>query len=170
MESRNDPRPQAAPQYIGLLQTIQNAIAALGAAPEIVGVAWMQGESDAIEGFGAQYEANLTNFITRLRSDLKSPNLKFGIAQILPCWNNSAIVRQAQANMALHMTNVTVFDTNDLTTGAFGHYDTVGELVLGSRFAATMTPEPSSSALAILGLGSLAAWTLSRRRRSSHRV
>jgi hypothetical protein len=160
------------PQYIGLLQTIQNAIGALGsnATPEIVGVAWMQGESDAIEGFGAQYQTNLTNFITQLRTDLGTPHLKFGIAQILSCWDNSAIVRQAQANVALSMTDVKVFDTNDLTTGAFGHYDTAGELALGSRFATTMTPEPSSFALLALGAGSLGIWAERRRRQSSRRV
>lgn len=164
------------PQYIGLLQTIGNAIASLGsgASPEIAGVAWMQGESDAIEGFGGQYETNLTKFITQLRVDLAAPRLKFSIAQILPCWSNSAVVRQAQANVAMHMSNVEVFDTNDLTTGVFGHYDTAGELALGSRFATTMTPEPSSFALLLLGAGTLGAGTLGvwaeKRRRQSSRL
>ena len=157
------------PQYIALLQTIHNAIAALGSgpAPEIVGVAWMQGESDAIEGSGPQYETNLTNFITQLRSDLNQPTLKFGIGEILSCWNSvspngngATLVRQAEADVGLTISNVTTFDTDDLTTGPdFGHYNTAGEMALGDRFAATMVPEPSSLALLLMGIVSLAyAW------------
>jgi hypothetical protein len=157
------------PQYTGLLTTVQNALASFGtgAKPEIAGVAWMQGESDAIEGFGSQYENNLKSFITQLRQDLNSPHLKFGIGQILSCWSNSAIVRQAQADVALSMSDVRVFDTNDLTTGVFGHYNTAGELALGSRFASAMVPEPSSFALSFFAIGSLVVWTAFRYCRSS---
>ena len=157
------------PLYVGLLQTIQNAWKSLDASyqPEISGVSWMQGESDGLDGYGNQYEANLKSFITQLRTDLGDSDLRFGVGEILPIWSNSALIRQAQVNVGMSMANVEVFDTADLTTDIPGHFDTASALTLGSRFASTMVPEPTSVVSLGLAIGWLGLWMACRRRRTS---
>ena len=157
------------PLYIGLLQTIRNALGSLDSSyqAEICGVSWMQGESDGLDGYGNQYDANLRNFITQLRSDLGNSRLKFSVAEILPIWSNSALIRQAQVNVGMSMTNVEVFDTADLTTDIPGHFDTASALTLGSRFASTMVPEPMSVVSLGLAVGLLGFWKFCHRRQTS---
>lgn len=153
--------------YTDLLKVIQNALADLGPGPtpEIAGVVWMQGESDALEGHGAEYEANLTSFIQQLRADLGIPGLIFGIGQITHNWPNAALVMQAQANVCATIPLANLVYTDDLVTGTQNHYDTNGMMILGSRFAKAMVPEPGSGVLLLLGLGGagLVAWSKKRR-------
>lgn len=137
------------PQYQGLLQAVQSAIAALGPGetPEIAGFVWMQGESDAIEGHGTQYSANLTNFIQRLRTDLGLPDLEFAIGQIHHNWPGDALdVMQAQEAVCAVDPLAHLVYTDDLSTYS-RHFDAAGQMALGSRFAAVLTPEPASFAL-----------------------
>lgn len=151
------------PQYLGLLQAVENALASLGTGetPEIAGIVWMQGESDAIEGHGAQYGANLTNFIKQLRADLELPDLEFAIGQIHHNWPGDPLdVMQAQAEVCAADPLTRLVYTDDLSTYS-RHYDTAGQMELGSRFAAALAPEPTSFALlataAIFG-GLFCAW------------
>jgi hypothetical protein len=61
------------PEYVIFQQTVEDGLAELAAAyPDAVidlqGMVWMQGESDAVNGFENQYQANLTAFIADVRA------------------------------------------------------------------------------------------------------
>jgi hypothetical protein len=151
------------PQYLGLLQAIENALSSLGTGetPQIAGIVWMQGESDAIEGHGAQYGANLANFIKQLRADLEQPDLEFAIGQIHHNWPGDPLdVMQAQTAVCAADPLTHFVFTDDLSTYS-RHYDAAGQMELGSRFAAALVPEPTSFALlatAAVFCGLFCAW------------
>ena len=64
------------PEYVTFQQTVTQGLAALGAAYpgatlDLQGMVWMQGESDAVNSYGATYQANLTDFIVRCARHLR---------------------------------------------------------------------------------------------------
>ena len=143
------------PGYVALLQTVRDAIAALGPGetPEIAGLAWMQGESDAIDNMGTHYQTNLTDLIRQLRIDLGLPKLKFAIGQIHHDWPGDPLdVMAAQAAVSALDPFAPLVYTDDLSlTG--GHYNAAGQMTLGSRFASALVPEPASFVLLSLAVG-----------------
>lgn len=133
--------------YADLRRAIASAKASIPGV-DVAGVLWMQGESDALEGHEDEYQANLANFITMLRSDLGMPNLRFVIGQIHSGWSewtperpDSALtVMSAQAAVAQSMSNVKLVVTENL--GRYDndspdalHYNTEGMVALGELFA-----------------------------------
>ena len=64
------------PQYNAFKSTVQAALqnlTAAGLSPSLAGMLWMQGESDALNAnYAPNYQANLTSFITNVRTDLKA--------------------------------------------------------------------------------------------------
>ena len=81
----NDWAPTAGPQYIGFMKAAQRALADLEANQvpyEIAGMLWLQGESDAKENMGAEYEKNLSAFIEHMRRQFKTPEMPFIIARV----------------------------------------------------------------------------------------
>jgi len=157
----NDWAPTSGPQYISFMAATQEALANLEAnlVPyEISGILWMQGESDAYEGEAANYETNLTNFITHMRTALGTPQLPFIIARVRDHFGGTLppiigsqtdptqadIVRTAQVSVADAMPYVTWFDTDtyavvDPVTNP-GHYGAKGQFDLGNDFAAAVLP------------------------------
>jgi hypothetical protein len=140
----NDWRPVDGVQYINFLNAIDDAVSSVNE-PEIIGMFWMQGESDAWASqstleHAQEYEQNLTNFIHQVRTDLGVPDLPFVIARISqsPTWTWGEIVRQAQLDVGQNVANTAVFDTNDLALLYNMHYDAVGTITLGERFAAAV--------------------------------
>ena len=111
---------------------------AAGVEYQVEGMLWMQGESDALEGQGAAYEQNLRDFIEAVRVLLDAPELPFVLGRIAVFFgdeaNNSA-VRSAQQVVAESTSAAAWFDTDDLELVNFGHYDAVGQVALGKRFA-----------------------------------
>jgi len=87
---------------------------------EVLGMGWVQGESDAIEGQGADYQANLTTLIQDARLTFNT-NLTFVLSKISPNQiegisdtNELAqwpIVRAAQDAVAVADSNVAVTET-----------------------------------------------------------
>ncbi len=69
--------------YNGMKQWVAEALKQKPGA-EIAGFFWLQGESDAISSGAADYYANLTNLIARVRADFGVPNLPVVIAKISP--------------------------------------------------------------------------------------
>jgi len=146
-----------------------------GATPVISGMAWMQGESDALNlvpGAAAAYETNLLSFIQNVRTVYGAPDMPFVMGSILPYWDSLGTVRSAQANVAaMPGMNVALVDTGSFSTlpsGYPGHFGTQGQLALGMAFAneiynLTPVPEPQAYALALAGLG-LVAFATRRRR------
>lgn len=107
--------------------------------PEIVGMVWMQGESDARPPWAGNYRANLKEFLTTLREDLKTPDLPTVIGLIAPIdlWAAHETIRGAQRAVAESLSNTAVVDTADVPRHADdpAHYDTEGQLRLGEAFA-----------------------------------
>lgn len=104
----------------------------------VEGMLWMQGESDALEGQGAAYEANLRAFIEAVRSLSGEVQLPFVLGRIAVFFGdepNNTAVRAAQVEVAETTPGVSWFDTDDLKLVNFGHYDTAGQVELGKRFA-----------------------------------
>lgn len=145
-----DWRPPSAGGTTGKLwndfvSNVKKGLAALepGIEYEIAGMCWMQGESDACApNIAADYEANLTAFISDVREEFKVPNMPFVIAMIddSSTWPHNAVVRQGELNVAEKVPHVGIFDTKDLATDG-SHYKTQGILDMGTLFAETMYEE-----------------------------
>ena len=105
----------------------------------IDGFLWMQGESDAAQGKGAEYEASLKTFIKEVRREFKERELPFILGRILPSFDNpkgnGPLVRDAQESVAKELKNVAYFDTDNFELLNKGHYNHNGQLELGEAFA-----------------------------------
>lgn len=112
------------------------------------GFLWLQGESDAPPERAPHYEANFTDLVNDVRSDLGVPDLPVVVGQIndSPAWdggdNQGPIVRAAQVAVAEELPNCAIFATLDLDPGY--HYDTPSFLKIGDRFAAATLPFQAS--------------------------
>jgi hypothetical protein len=133
--------------------------------PTIAGMIWMQGESDANNhAYATVYAGNLTNFITKVRSDFSAPDMKFVVGRI-DTWawgaaDDCTLVRAAQVTVAGAIGNASWIDTDSLQRVYTGHYGTQGQVDLGLLFAHefVQTPEPSTLVLAGAGLLVLAGY------------
>ena len=135
--------------FIRAVNNAKTAAAARGWSLDIRGVLWMQGEGDT---FGvdapAAYERNLGNFITKVRAALRLPNLKFHIGQIADseAWPSRQKIWNAQQSVAAGDSHAYLVNGKDLplfTNDSLGlnniHYTTTGTVLLGERFAASVT-------------------------------
>lgn len=106
---------------------------------KIEGMLWMQGESDAAQGKGAEYEASLKSFINEIRREFKRKDLPFVMGRILPTFDkpegNGPMVRAAQAQVAKELKKVALFDTDKFERINKGHYNHNGQITLGKTFA-----------------------------------
>ena len=139
----NDWSPQSkGRQYVQFMATAKSAIENLdrgGTKYEIVGMLWLQGESDAQERQAESYEKNLRNFIAHMREQFKTPKMQFVIARVRNHYGGKTgqakIVRDAQSKIADTSEGVEWFDTDDCTMVNAGHYDSNGLIEIGKRFA-----------------------------------
>lgn len=115
---------------------------------EVLGMGWVQGESDALDGKGAEYQKHLTDFIADVRATFGA-NLPFVLAKISPQQIEGSpdakkieeweVVRKAQDAVAATVPKVIATETSDpriypvakgLSEGQF-HYTTPGLLQIG---------------------------------------
>ena len=138
----NDWAPTSGEQYLSFMSTARAALAELRSNNvdfEIAGMLWLQGESDAHEKQGAAYQKNLTVFIEHMRTEFKTPEMRFIIARVRDFYGKGAqakMVRDAQQQVAAGDPYVEWFDTDDcgpLVKG--GHYASQGLIEIGDRFA-----------------------------------
>ena len=136
--------------YALLLQQVRGALAALtarGESPRLAGVFWLQGETDAARlDSAAAYEANLRDFIARLRQDLAfavrgSGPLPVVLGRVGPPpprgYPHQERVRNAQVRVAESLPGLAWVDTDDLARDTDGvHLLAPGVLKLGERWAA----------------------------------
>lgn len=126
--------------YAAWLATVRAALAALGTDYTIDGMAWLQGESDALIDLATAnaYQANLTALIAAMRAELATPSMPWVLSRILLAWGAwSAQVRACQAATVAAVARTAMIDTDDLPQGG-GHYDTRGIWALGLRFGAAL--------------------------------
>jgi len=115
---------------------------------EVLGMGWVQGESDALDGKGAEYQKHLTDFIADVRATFGA-NLPFVLAKISPQQIEGSpdakkieeweVVRKAQDAVAATVPKVIATETADakvypvskgLSEGQF-HYTTPALLQIG---------------------------------------
>ena len=108
----------------------------------VEGMLWMQGESDADQGKGAEYEDSLKKFIKEMRREFKEREMPFIMGRIITTFDkpkgNGPLVRAAQESVAEEVKNVVCFDTDDFDRINKGHYNHEGQLELGKTFAKHM--------------------------------
>lgn len=145
--------------YQPLIGRINDSIAGLSARGydiRVSGFFWLQGESDARDLTWAQdYQANLEDFIGRVRADLHEPSLPF-ILGLIPLTSDQLtdrgyfpyadLVRSAQFKVARSLPNVTVVETLDLTRYRDNlHLNSRGLILAGDRMASAWLSVPESS-------------------------
>jgi hypothetical protein len=137
-----------------------------GKNPIIQGMIWMQGESDApVASYAANYATNLANFVSTVRSTFNAQSMKFvagvitnmSVAALGATQANTDLVRNAQVSISSYISNSSSFGTDDLSWAYYGHYGTEGQIELGLRFAGAFTPTPEPSTLAMASVGLLCA-------------
>ncbi|MGE4488144.1 MAG: sialate O-acetylesterase [Kiritimatiellales bacterium] len=118
---------------------------------EIIGMGWMQGESDAIEGHGEEYEDNLTRFIADVRATFGVADMPFVLSKLSTNQLEGApekeriqwpIVTAAQTAVAAADPNVVATDTEGpgyavsvgYSEGRY-HYTTPALLQIGEDLA-----------------------------------
>jgi hypothetical protein len=124
-------------QFIQFVRSTKRMIEAQGNSCQIRGMLWHQGESDFKSPEGV-YQAELTNFIGHVRSDLELPNLPFLMGQV---YDNSQRAGIATAQLAVTklVPNTAVVESKGLTTLDKGtHFDAKSQIELGNRFAREM--------------------------------
>lgn len=137
------------PLYPKLINAVSQLTALLkeeNIEPVITGMLWMQGERDAVFDFMAgTYEQNLKGFIACIRRDTHVAGLPFIMGQICPriiipdtgkynhAWRRT--VQVAQRNTADNERGVYLVATDDIPQSDNLHFDTLGLLELGKRFA-----------------------------------
>jgi hypothetical protein len=161
-------------QYDKLVSTIQAAVNNLPAGQllNLRGLVWMQGESDsATSAMASSYQANLTGFISALRTEIGTIAANSGgkLTRSAASWNeldvfigtvrNTSPLRQmvidAQNAVAAADPNVFTIDGHNglsfMTVDDWGgdgvHYDTAGQVLLGERFAAAAISRIDSGVL-----------------------
>lgn len=119
-----------------------------GRKTELGGVLWSQGAADAkLEASAHAYAENIQTLIESFRKDLDVPELPFFIGGARPHDPSSDqmksrfphldLVRAAFVNSHNNVPHTHLVPTLDLHLGADGlHYDTVGQVEFGKRFAA----------------------------------
>ena len=140
--------------YTGFIQYVQQSIQYLELKNydvTIEAMCWMQGESDSIdEAYGLEYESNLTNFISDIRSELGNYASQDGIAFVDAYisesifWTHYQTVNAAKQAVANNSLLNTVIDTishgltvtkEPETEPDLAHYDSLSEIKLGHLFA-----------------------------------
>jgi hypothetical protein len=132
-----------------LLANLKNALKGIGGEYEIMGMLWMQGESDAKSQTDADaYQKKLEQFIALMRKETGKPEMPFVIGRISSHIIESKkfnmpfakIVQSGQEAVAKNDKHVHVIVTDDLSQrDDFVHFDQAGQINLGERFGEVMT-------------------------------
>jgi hypothetical protein len=138
--------------YKRFTTNMENALQQLndsGAAYEICGMLWMQGETDAeIIEKAKEYEVNLPVLISNVRQLTGKRELPFVMGRISSSllketpWNfdHTKIVQKAQENVAAKDNNVFIINTDSLTTWDDNtHFDATSQIWLGNEMGEIMT-------------------------------
>jgi len=136
-------------EYITFQQTMTQGLAALatrhpGATIEVLGMVWLQGESDAVAGRANLYQENLTRFIADVRATYGA-RLPFVIARLSSSQTNLdagylAQVRAAQDAVAAADPLTGIISTDGFPLNADNlHFSADGQQAIGNAFADEFT-------------------------------
>ncbi len=140
------------PLYTNLMEQMVTPLLERYKNAEVVGILWAQGGRDGrYEQAAADYEENLTRIIEAFRGNLGNPALPFVLAHTVdaPARNFPYIevVRSAQQRVAASVPKTALVPIDGLSRKSDRtHFDTAGQLELGSRFAKAyleLTGEPA---------------------------
>ncbi len=126
--------------YHELVNTVRLATESLqrsGDTFEIVGLLYLQGESDSPEEAQLAGE-RLRSLLTNLRKDLPhAEKMGLVIGGIAAEGETRDTVREKQAELGKRMKTAAYFDTTDLRAGLYDdlHYDRPSKIMVGERFA-----------------------------------
>ncbi len=125
--------------YKNLLEELDEALREEDVEIDIVGMLWMQGESDSlVQGPANDYFENFLEFIEVVRRDVGRPNMPFIFGRISQsaAWTYQDTVREAQARAETDIPFTKMVDTDDLPfISDYIHYNAAGQVTLGQRFA-----------------------------------
>ncbi len=126
-------------QFITFVGQVLKELQAKGDTYTLRGMAWHQGESDAGLPTG-KYQELLTDFIQRVRADLKVKDLPFVIGEVYDNGHRDA-VREGEKATAAAMPHAAFASAQGLKTSDKGtHFDAASQIELGKRFALAMLP------------------------------
>jgi hypothetical protein len=139
-------------KYTAFVETVNaalDALAAEGHTYEVCGMIWQQGEADTSAANAANYEANLTALIARVRSEfLGGLNRPFVIgslsinqtSDVSDPTTGYGTVRAAQEAVASAVSQAGFVDTDAMDVWADEniHFDGIGQAALGAAHAAQM--------------------------------
>lgn len=111
----------------------------------ILGICWMQGENDAVQGVEGSYYSNTKKLVEYYRKDLEDyqKNIRFIDAKISDVWKEYKVVNEAKEKFASEADNNYLIDTISmgLTTKKepkdspdIAHYDSMSMVELGRAF------------------------------------
>jgi hypothetical protein len=131
-----------------LLENLKNALEKIEGEYEIMGMLWMQGESDSKTQADAEaYQKKLEQLIALIRKETGKPELPVVIGRLSSKILESKkfkmpfvkIVQSGQEAVTKTDKNAFVIDTDDLSQrDDLVHYDQAGQLGLGKRFGEAM--------------------------------
>ena len=161
------------PEYLTFQQTVTQGLAALTskyptAVMDLQGMVWMQGESDAANSYGSQYQTNLATFIADVRATYGT-DLPFLIGRLSAgqtSLNDTPteatqfnLVRDAQTAVAAAVPRVSLINTDTFGMNADNlHFNSSGQQALGNDSAVSLVsyiPFTSPAALHQLGNGDM---------------
>lgn len=147
------------PRTLNLIRESLKELEARGIRYRLEGVMWHQGENDMLDRkLYKDYAAGLNRLVSRLREDLKAPQLKWYLAEVSEkgIWGmdhraNLGIFRQQQEVAQKTDPLLRWLPTSHLAFEVMGsgqphyHYGTQGQLQLGEAFAASYLKEIGKS-------------------------
>lgn len=137
---------------VARVRTVQAQLRMQGETPELVGIFWMQGESDMFRAdWAGAYPRHFRTLITSLRRDLDTPNLPFITALPSTPYPYMAQIRAAQLAVSRQLPQVGVTDTQGLPLLPDGHFSELGQVQLGNRFARAWQTQTRTAHQAALG-------------------
>jgi iduronate 2-sulfatase len=132
-----DVKDRLYPAFLAFVKKSLKQLTDAGHTYAIRGMIWHQGEGDAKLTAG-EYQTRLTAFITRVRTDLGTPGLPFGVGEVYDNGKRDR-VRAAQKAVAAKVRGVFFVPADGLKTFDGGtHFDAASQVELGERFAAGM--------------------------------
>ena len=160
-----DWKPGTGADYTNFRNTVAAGLQAItngGDTYSIVGMCWLQGESDTGAAATA-YQSNLSTFISDVRGRYGA-NLPFIIGGIGYSGSNYDTILGAGSALAASTPNVRFFDNSDLNNRSSLHFNAAGQQAIGQRYATALQSVPEPTGLLSLALAGGASLLVRRRR------